>query len=172
MTDDKTYNILFLCTGNSARSIMAESLARHWGKGRFNAYSAGSKPAGQVNPLAIELLERLKMPTEGLRSKNWDEFGVADAPHMDFVITVCDNAANETCPIWPGHPMNAHWGAPDPAAAEGDHMEKMQAFREAFRILENRIKIFTSLSIESLEKLKLQEKMDEIGQTHPEKEAG
>lgn len=170
MTDNKVYNILFLCTGNSARSIMAESLTRHWGRGRFKAYSAGSNPAGQVNPLAIELLERLKMPTEGLRSKNWDEFAAADAPPMDFVITVCDKAAQETCPVWPGQPMTAHWGVPDPAAVEGERMEKMQVFREAFRILENRIKIFTSLSIQGLEKLKLQEKMDQIGLEHPKQE--
>ncbi len=171
MSNNQAYNILFLCTGNSARSIMAESLAQHWGKGRFNAYSAGSNPTGEVNPLALELLERLKMPTEGLRSKSWSEFSAAGAPHMDFVITVCDNAANEVCPVWPGQPMTAHWGAPDPAAVQGERIDKMQAMREAFRILENRIKIFTSLSIQGLEKLKLKEKMDEIGNTHPQAES-
>ncbi len=170
MSNTPTYNILFLCTGNSARSIMAESLVKHWGQGRFNAYSAGSCPSGQVNPLALELLERLKMPTDGLRSKSWDEFGAEDAPQMDFIMTVCDNAANETCPIWPGHPITAHWGAPDPAAVEGERIEKMQAFREVFRILENRVKIFTSLSIHGLEKLKLKEKMDEIGRAQPKVE--
>jgi arsenate reductase len=162
-----TYNLLFLCTGNSARSIMAEALLRHWGKGRFNAYSAGSKPTGEVNPRAIELLQRLKMPTEGLRSKSWDEFAQSDSPRLDFVITVCDNAANEVCPVWPGQPVTAHWGAPDPAAVEGSEVDKSMAFREVFRILENRVKIFTSLRIEGLERLRIHEEMQSIGTLQP-----
>lgn len=165
---NQAYNILFLCTGNSARSIIAESLMQHWSRGRFNAYSAGSCPAGQVNPLAIELLKRFNMPIEGLRSKSWEEFAVPDAPHLDFVITVCDNAANETCPIWPGQPLTSHWGVPDPAAVQGSETDKIMAFREAFRVLENRIKIFAELRIESLERLRLKETMDAIGKKMPE----
>ncbi|MGD8558286.1 MAG: arsenate reductase ArsC [Gammaproteobacteria bacterium] len=162
---DKAYNVLFLCTGNSARSIMAESLINFWGHNKFRGFSAGSHPAGTVNPLALELLDRLNMPTEGLRSKNWDEFAGPNAPQMEFVFTVCDKAAAETCPAWPGQPMTAHWGVPDPAAVEGDSVRCMQAFRQAFRELENRIKIFTSLPIGEIDSLRLQKELDAIGKT-------
>ena len=131
---DKTYNVLFLCTGNSARSILAEVLLNHWGKGRFRAYSAGSFPKGEVNPRSIELLRSLKLPVDGLRSKSWSEFANPAAPVMDFVITVCDQAAGEVCPIWPGQPVVAHWGIPDPASVEGSKTEQMQAFRAAYRV--------------------------------------
>ena len=161
---EKTYNVLFLCTGNSARSIIAECLIERWGNGRFRGYSAGSSPAGEVNPLAIELLQRHNFVTESLRSKNWDEFSGPDAPAMDFVFTVCDNAAAEACPVWPGQPMTAHWGIADPAAVEGDDMTRMMAFRKAFAELENRISIFANLPFESLDQLKLQRRLDEIGQ--------
>ena len=162
--NNKIYNVLFLCTGNSARSIMAESLINFWGKGRFRGFSAGSKPNGKVNPLALELLDRLNMPVNDLRSKSWDEFAEPGAPRMDFVFTVCDNAAQETCPAWPGQPMTAHWGVPDPAKVEGDDVKHMQAFRQAFRELENRIKIFTSLPLGEIDSMRLQEHLDEIGQ--------
>ena len=165
MSDDKIFNVLFLCTGNSARSIIAEALTNRYGRGHFKGYSAGSHPKGEVHPLAIEILKRNNYLPDGLRSKAWDEFATADAPKMDFVFTVCDNAAQEVCPVWPGQPMTAHWGAPDPAAAEGSEMERIQAFREAFLILENRIKIFVSLPLRSLDKLKLQKRLDEIGKT-------
>lgn len=166
----KIFNVLFLCTGNSARSIMAESLMNFWGRGKFNGYSAGSHPAGQVNPLALELLDRFNMQTEGLRSKNWQEFAEPSAPHMDFVFTVCDNAAAEVCPAWPGQPMTAHWGVPDPASVQGDEFERMQAFRQAFRELENRIKIFVSLPIIELDSLRLQDHLDTIGNTKVDNE--
>lgn len=169
---DRPYNVLFLCTGNSARSILAEALVNHWGRGKFRGFSAGSHPKGQVHPIALELLERLNLPTEGLRSKDWSEFAVPGAPHLDFVFTVCDNAAAEVCPVWPGQPMTAHWGVPDPAAVAGDEKKKWLAFREAFNALENRIKIFMSFPIASLDKMKLQEKLDAIGKAMPEKEAG
>ena len=133
---DRVFNVLFLCTANSARSVLAESLMNHWGKGRFRGFSAGSFPKGQVHPMAIELLNSLRLPTEGLRSKSWDEFAAPGAPEMDFVFTVCDNAANEVCPIWPGHPVTAHWGVADPAAATGDELQRRQAFREALRQLD------------------------------------
>lgn len=162
---DKVYNVLFLCTGNSARSILAESLLNHWGKGRFKAYSAGSHPKGEVHPYSVELLSKLQLPTEGLRSKSWDEFSVPGAPHLDFVFTVCDQAASEPCPFWPGQPMTAHWGVPDPAAVEGTELEKRNAFRTALRELENRIKIFSSLRVEALDRMSLKKKIDEIGQT-------
>ena len=166
--NDPIYNVLFLCTGNSARSIMAEALMNHWGQGKFRAFSAGSSPAGTVNPRALELLERLKIAAPDARSKSWHEFATPGAPHMDFVITVCDNAAGEVCPVWPGQPISAHWGAPDPAAVDGTDSEKMLAFREAFRILENRIKIFVSLPISGLERLRLKENLDTIGQAMPD----
>jgi arsenate reductase len=166
---DRTYNVLFLCTGNSARSIIAEVLLNYWGKGRFRAYSAGSHPKVQVHPLAIEVLHRNHLPTEHLRSKSWDEFATPDAPRLDFVFTVCDNAAQEVCPIWPGQPMTAHWGIPDPAAVEGSHEEKRRAFNRAFRELDARLKIFTSLRIESLDELSLQRRLDDIG--HMRREA-
>ena len=159
----KTYNVLFLCTGNSARSILAEVLIDHWGQGKFKGYSAGSFPKGAVHPLSIQLLRGLGLPTAGLRSKNWDEFAAPGAPVMDFVFTVCDQAAGETCPIWPGHPMTAHWGLPDPAAVQGSSEQQMLAFRDAFRILEARIKAFTSLRLEALDRMSLKRNVDEIG---------
>jgi arsenate reductase len=159
----RPYNVLFLCTGNSARSILAESLLNHWGRGRFRGFSAGSFPKGHVHPLAIELLKWTKLPTEGLRSKSWDEFAVAGAPPIDFVITVCDNAAGEVCPIWPGKPLTAHWGIADPAAVEND-AEKGAAFRRALTELEARIQLFVNLPIETLDRLKLQQAIRTIGQ--------
>jgi arsenate reductase (thioredoxin) len=160
---DRPCNVLFLCTGNSARSILAESLVNHWGRGLFRGFSAGSHPKGTIHPMAVELLKQLKLPTDGLRSKAWDEFAAAGAPPLDFVITVCDNAAGEVCPVWPGHPATAHWGVPDPAAIEGSELEKRNAFRAALLTLENRIKLFTSLPIASLGRMKLTEHLDAIG---------
>ena len=159
------YTVLFLCTGNSARSIMAESILNQLGGGQFVAYSAGSFPSGSVHPLALELLRQNGIPTASLRSKPWDEFAVPGAPALDFVFTVCDKAAGETCPIWPGQPMTAHWGIADPAAVKGTHDEKRHAFFNAFRELSQRIRIFTSLPIRSLERTKLQERLDAIGKT-------
>lgn len=156
-------NVLFLCTGNSARSILAECALNRAGQGRFKAYSAGSQPTGTVNPHAIDLLQRHNFPTDGLRSKNWDEFAAPGAPQLDFIFTVCDNAAGETCPIWPGHPMSAHWGVPDPAAVTGDYETIMAAFFDAFRQLSNRISVFIELPFESLEELNLQKRLDGIG---------
>ena len=161
----RPFNVLFLCTGNSARSILAESLINHWGRGKFRGFSAGSHPKHAVHPVALELLQHMKLPTEGLRSKDWNEFAHAGAPRLDFVFTVCDKAAAEVCPIWPGQPMTAHWGVPDPAAVQGEDTDKWLAFREAFRVLENRIKIFVSLPIASLDGLKLKQRLDEIGRT-------
>jgi arsenate reductase len=160
---ERIYNVLFLCTGNSARSILAESLLNHWGHGRFRGFSAGSFPRGQVNPLALDLLKRMNLPAESLRSKSWDEFVAPGAPPIDFIFTVCDNAAGEVCPVWPGTPMTAHWGVADPAAVEGTDMEKATAFRKAFKELETRIKLFTSLSIDSLDCLSLKAKLHDIG---------
>jgi arsenate reductase len=162
---DRVYNVLFLCTGNSARSILAEAILNRRGKGRFKAFSAGSHPKGSVHPLALALLERKGLPTEGLRSKAWDEFAKPGAPVLDFVFTVCDNAAGEVCPIWPGQPMTAHWGQPDPAAVEGSDLDKTNAFREAFRMLERRIDMFTSLPMASLDQLSLGKKVREIGKS-------
>lgn len=159
------FNVLFLCTGNTARSILAESLLQHWGKDKFVAYSAGSQPKGQVHPYAIDLLRSLRLPSEGFRSKSWDEFAAPGAPKLDFVFTVCDSAAAEACPVWPGQPMTAHWGVPDPAAATGTEIAKRQAFREAFRQLENRIKLFAALPVASLDRLSLQRKLNDIGTT-------
>lgn len=159
----KTYNVLFLCTGNSARSIMAEVLLWHWGRGRFKAYSAGSFPKGAVHPRARDLLEKAHLATRGLRSKSWDEFAKPGAPEMDFVFTVCDQAASEVCPVWPGNPVTAHWGVPDPASVEGTQNEKNRAFRYAFQALETRIKLFTSLRLEALDRLAVKRKLDEIG---------
>jgi protein-tyrosine-phosphatase len=159
----RPYNVLFLCTGNSARSILAESLLNHHGRGKFRAHSAGSFPKGQIHPAALELLRRLELPTEDLRSKSWDEFAQPGAPELDFIITVCDNAAGEVCPIWPGHPVTAHWGLPDPAAVQGTDAERSLAFRENLRALENRIKPFVELPIASLDRLRLQEHVREIG---------
>lgn len=161
----RPFNVLFLCTGNSARSIMAEAILRQIGAGRFNAFSAGSRPAGKVNPLAIELLQANRMPVDGLRSKNWDEFAQPDAPPLDFVLTVCDNAAGEVCPIWPGQPMTAHWGVPDPAAVEGTTDEKRKAFADACRLLLNRIRLFTSLPLATLDRLSLQQQLGQIGKS-------
>lgn len=161
---DKVFNVLFLCTGNSARSIMAEAILNRDGQGRFKAFSAGSHPAGEINPYAVNLLQKTNFVTDGLRSKDWEEFAGAEAPQMDFVFTVCDNAANEVCPVWPGQPMSAHWGISDPAAAEGTDAQKGAAFAEAFRMLNNRIQIFVNLPIASLDKLALQEQLDSIGQ--------
>ena len=162
---DRVYNVLFLCTGNSARSILAEAILNNRGKGRFKAFSAGSQPKGEVHPLALALLERKGFQTEGLRSKAWDEFAQTGAPNLDFIFTVCDNAAGEVCPIWPGHPMTAHWGQPDPAAVEGSEVEKTNAFRDAFKMLERRIEMFTSLPIASLDQLALGKKVREIGKS-------
>ncbi len=162
----KPYNVLFLCTGNSARSILAEALLDHWGKGRFKGYSAGSFPKGAVHPLARDLLERLRLPTRGLRSKSWDEFAVPGAARLDFVFTVCDRAAGEVCPIWPGNPITAHWGVPDPAAVEGTEAERRQAFREAARQLETRIKLFVALPIEKLDRMAVKRHADQIGQSN------
>ena len=160
---DKIYNVLFLCTGNSARSIMGEAILNEIGKGRFRAFSAGSHPAGQVNPLAIELLQRNHMSTEGLRSKSWDEFATPDSPHLDFVFTVCDNAAGEVCPIWPGQPMTAHWGVEDPAAVEGSTEAMQRAFSQVFMLLHRRISLFASLPIAKLEGMALKRELDQIG---------
>jgi arsenate reductase len=163
----ETKNVLFLCTGNSARSILAEALLNNLavGQGRFRAFSAGSHPAGAVNPLAIELLERNHMSTDGLRSKSWDEFATTDAPVMDFVFTVCDNAAGEVCPFWPGQPITAHWGVPDPAAVEGTDEDKHKAFFLAFNQLQNRINLFASLPMAKLDRMKLQEAVSQIGKS-------
>jgi len=164
---ERPYNVLFLCTGNSARSIIAEALINQLGKGRFRGFSAGSHPKGAVNPIALQLLEKMNLPTEGLRSKSWDEFAAPGAPPLDFVFTVCDNAAGETCPYWPGQPLTAHWGVPDPAAVEGSETDKWLAFRDTFRMLDNRIKIFTSLPLASFDRMKLQERLDAIGRSRP-----
>lgn len=160
---DHIYNVLFLCTGNSARSILAESILRKDGAGRFRAFSAGSQPKGQVNPFALRALESFGYPANDMRSKSWIEFAAADAPVMDFVFTVCDNAAGETCPIWPGQPMTAHWGIEDPAAVIGTDLEKEAAFVAAFQHLKNRISLFTSLPLASIDKLSLGTKLREIG---------
>ncbi|MDJ0388084.1 arsenate reductase ArsC [Roseomonas sp. E05] len=160
---DHVYNVLFLCTGNSARSILAESLMDHWGRGRFRGFSAGSFPRGAVRPEALKVLAEPGMRTEGLRPKSWDEFAAPGAPVMDFVFTVCDQAAGEVCPVWPGRPVTAHWGIPDPAAVDGSEAERMLAFRAAFRALETRIRLFLSLPIASLDRLALTRKVEEIG---------
>ena len=159
---DGIKNVLFLCTGNSARSILAEALIDHLGQGRFKGYSAGSYPKGEVNPLALELLAQFGMTTDGMRSKSWDEFAAPGAPAMDFVFTVCDQAAGEQCPIWPGHPITAHWGVPDPAAVEGGKAMRMLAFRQAFGMLERRIKMFVDLRI-ALDRKTMQAKVRDIG---------
>jgi arsenate reductase (thioredoxin) len=158
-------NVLFLCTGNSARSIMAEALLNHLGRGRFRAFSAGSQRTGRVNPLALATLERNHLPTAGARSKSWDEFATPGAPPLHFVFTVCDRAAQETCPFWPGHPMTAHWGVADPAAVEGSDQEKERAFSLAFRELSARIGIFSSLPLAALDELAIKRELDAIGRT-------
>lgn len=160
---DSVYNVLFLCTGNSARSILAESILRKDGHSHFRSFSAGSEPKPQVNPYALRVLERMSYPIDGMRSKSWLEFAAPDAPVMDFVFTVCDNAAGETCPVWPGQPMTAHWGIDDPAAVVGTDLEKEAAFNIAFRYLKNRIVAFTSLPLNKIDKLALGTKLREIG---------
>jgi arsenate reductase len=158
-----TYGVLFLCTGNSARSILAEAVMNHLGRGRFRAYSAGSHPTGRVNPFALEELRRLRLPVDGLRSKSWDEFAAPDAPALHFVFTVCDNAAGEACPLWPGQPVTAHWGVEDPAAVTGTDDQKRAAFQQALRSLSRRIELFLSLPLEKLDRLALQQRLAEIG---------
>ena len=160
---DRPYHVLFLCTGNSARSQMAEAILNHRGGGRFKAYSAGSHPVGRVNPFAIDLLRQASIETAGLRSKSWDEFAAPGAPPLDFVFTVCDNASGEVCPMWPGQPMTAHWGLPDPAAVPGTDEDKARAFRDTYVMLDRRIGLFTSLPIASLDQLSLGERVREIG---------
>jgi arsenate reductase len=159
------YNVLFLCTGNSARSIMAEAILNQRGKGRFTAYSAGSHPSGQPRPEALRQIESAGMPTTGLRSKSWDEFAAPGAPKMDFVFTVCDNAANEQCPYWPGRPMTAHWGIPDPAAVKGTPEEITRAFRDAFVVLDRRIGLFLSLPLSTLDQLAIKREVENIGRS-------
>ena len=163
MSKENVFNVLFLCTGNSARSIMAEAILNSLGKGKFKASSAGSQPTGKVNPLALELLEKNRLPTAGLHSKDWSEFSGTGAPFMHFVFTVCDRAAAETCPVWPGQPMTAHWGVHDPASVEGSEDEKRKAFLKAYTELYRRISLFINLPFETLDKLALKEKLDEIG---------
>jgi len=160
---DRVFNVLFLCTGNSARSILGESILRKDGAGRFHAFSAGSNPKGAVNPFALKVLRAFEYPTDGFRSKSWDEFAAADAPKMDFVFTVCDDAAGEVCPVWPGHPMTAHWGIEDPAAVEGTDVEKERAFNNAFRFMRNRITAFAALPLASLDKMSLTNRLRDIG---------
>src|SRR3984957_12903984 len=167
MTVQPIYNVLFLCTGNSARSILAESLLNHWGGSKFRAFSAGSDPKGRVHPMAVALLNHMNLPTDNLRSKSWDEFAAPGAPPIDFIFTVCDNAAGEVCPVWPGKPMTAHWGIADPAAVEGTDAEKALAFRKALGELETRIRLFTSLPIDSLDGMTLQAKLRAIGKSDP-----
>lgn len=161
---DGTFNALFLCTGNSARSIMAEALLNSLGKGRFKAFSAGSHPRGKVHPIALELIEKHRLPAADLRSKSWDEFALAGAPRMDFVFTVCDNAAGEACPVWPGQPVTAHWGIPDPGAVGGTGEEQRRAFFTAYSHLTQRISMFVNLPLTRLDRLALQKNLDQIGQ--------
>jgi len=162
-TEEKIYNALFICTGNSARSILAEGILNELGKGRFRAYSAGSHPKGEVHPLALATLEQMHFPSMGYRSKNWDEFAQPDAPPLDFIFTVCDNAAGEVCPVWPGKPVTAHWGVPDPAAIEGSEVERRMAFRDAAIVLKRRIELFLSLPLRSLDSMSLQQELRDIG---------
>ena len=164
---DRPYSILFLCTGNSARSILAETIVNQMGAGRFKAYSAGSFPAGRVNPHAIRLLESLGVQTAGLRSKSWDEFSGADAPTLDFVITVCDNAAGEVCPIWLGHPLQVHWGLPDPASVEGSEDDKLKAFKTTYAALSERLEAFMTLPLEQMTPHEIKQRMDLIGKSDP-----
>jgi len=159
------YNVLFLCTGNSARSIIAEALMNHWGRGRFHAYSAGSHPKGAVNPLALDVLERNHVPTAALRSKSWNEFAKPEAPRLNFVFTVCDRAAGEVCPYWPGQPMTAHWGIEDPAEVPGSDEDRQRAFSRAFQELSARIRLFMSLRLDALDRMALQRALDAIGET-------
>jgi protein-tyrosine-phosphatase len=166
--NDQIFNVLFLCTGNSARSILAEAILNREGQGRFKGFSAGSHPKGAVHPYSLQLLKTMNHDTSFARSKDWEEFAAPDAPKMDFVFTVCDDAANEACPVWPGQPMTAHWGVPDPAAVEGTEAEKHFAFADTYRMLANRISIFVNLPMTSLDKLALQRRLDEIGRRLPE----
>jgi arsenate reductase (thioredoxin) len=168
----RPFNVLFLCTGNSARSILAESLLNHWGQGKFRGYSAGSFPKGTVHPFAVKLLDSLELPTEDLRSKSWDEFAAPGAPVMDFVFTVCDQAAEESCPVWPGQPITAHWGLPDPAAVQGPEMEQWKAFRETLLALENRIRVFVVLPFNTLDDMSLQNRVQAIGRMRPDSVEG
>ena len=168
---DRIYNVLFLCTGNSARSSLAEALINRWGQGKFKGFSAGSHPKGEVHPLALELLQSWGLPTKELRSKSWDEFAQPGAPNLDFVFTVCDNAAGEVCPHWSGQPMTAHWGMEDPATVEGPDAQKRRAFLQAASALESRIKIFASLPLRTLDRIRLQERVDAIGKTPPPDDA-
>ena len=165
---ERVFNVLFLCTGNSARSILAEALVDHRGRGRFRGYSAGSFPKGAVHPMAIDLLEKLHLPTAQLRSKSWNEFAGPGAPIMDFVFTVCDQAAGEMCPVWPGNPVTAHWGVADPAAAEGSDEKRRKAFAEALRQLDTRIKLFTSLRLDGLERMAIKREVGAIGRSRAE----
>lgn len=160
---ERTYNVLFLCTGNSARSVFGEAILNREGRGRFKAYSAGSRPRGEIHPYAIELLNKLQYPSGEFRSKSWNEFAAAGAPTLDFVFTVCDDAAKEVCPVWPGQPMSAHWGVPDPVLVEGNEAERRLAFADSYRMLKNRISAFIALPIASLDRLSLRNKLDEIG---------
>jgi len=163
VTDQRIYNVLFLCTGNSARSVLGEALVNYWGQTRFRGFSAGSNPTGKVHPLALRLLQQMNLPTNGLRSKSWEEYAQPDAPPMDFVFTVCDSAAAEVCPVWPGRPVTAHWGIPDPAAVAGDEVTRMQAFRLAFTQLERRVRSLVGLPIDSLDAATLQRELVRIG---------
>lgn len=165
---ERIYNVLILCTGNSARSIMAEALINTMGQGRFRAYSAGSHPTGKVNPFAVEKVESVNYPTESLRSKSWDEYATPDAPKMDFIITVCDNAAGETCPVWPGQPISAHWGFEDPAAVEGTDAEKRRAFEQTFRHMMNRVRLFVNLPLKMLDQTAIKRELANIGKTEQE----
>ena len=160
---DRVFNVLFLCTGNTARSVLAEGILRRDGTGRFNAFSAGSRPKGVVNPIALKTLAAYGYPSDGYRSKSWDDFAVPGAPQMDFVFTVCDSTAGEACPVWPGRPMTAHWGIEDPAAVEGSDIDKERAFGEAFRFLRNRIAAFTALPMKSLDEMSLRNRLRAIG---------
>lgn len=163
MSEPKTFNVLFLCTHNSARSIIAEAVVNHLGAGKFKGYSAGSMPSGQVHPYAFDLLNQLKYPTDGLRSKSWEEYSRPGAPVLDFVFTVCDNAAAEVCPVWPGRPVTAHWGLPDPSVVEGTEVARRMAFADTHRMLYQRIGIFVNLPLRSLDSLSLQRRLDDIG---------
>jgi arsenate reductase (thioredoxin) len=161
---DRKRNVLFLCTGNSARSVMAEALINHWGKDKFRGYSAGSQPKGDIHPLTLDLLRRVDLPTQDLWSKSWDVFAARDAPRMDFIITVCDNAAGEVCPVWPGQPITAHWGFPDPAAAEGTDVQKRKVFADVYHSIEARVKLLRALPIEALDRMALQARLRQLGQ--------
>jgi len=165
--EDRTYNVLFICTGNTARSILAEALLTHLGRGRFRAYSAGSFPKGHINPDTLKTLAEMQLPVDGYRSKSWDEFAGPDAPKMDFVFTVCDDAAGEICPIWPGQPVSAHWGVADPASVEGSDEERMLAFRRAYVLLKRRIELFLALPIHRLDAMSLRRELQDIGQVSP-----